>query len=39
MFKNKLTSSGQTITLAVGETYEVKADEVFINGYLYKKKD
>jgi len=39
MFKNKLTSSGQTITLAVGETYEVKADEVFINGYLYKKND
>ena len=39
MIKNKIFYSGQTIDLATGETYTLKTDEVFINGYIYKKKD
>lgn len=36
---NILFSSGTTVQLAVGETYEVKDDEVYINYHPYKKRD
>jgi len=39
MIKNTLYSSGQTVTLADGQTYTLKTDEVFINGHIFKKQD
>ena len=39
MIKNILYGSGQSITLAVGQNYTLKDDEVFINGVIVKKCD
>ena len=39
MIKNILLSSGQTVTLATGQTYDLKDNEVMINGNLYRKSD
>jgi hypothetical protein len=39
MIKNTLHSSGQVITIAVGETYTLKDDEVMINNSIYRKID
>lgn len=36
---NYLISSGNTVTLAVGQTYTVKDNEVYINEQLYRKSD
>ena len=39
MIKNKLFSSGELVTLATGQTYTVKDNEVFLNDSLYRKSD
>lgn len=39
MIKNILLSSGQTITLATGQTYDLKDNEVMVNGNIYRKAD
>lgn len=39
MIKNNLIESGEVITLAVGQTYTLKDNEVFINNSIYLKKD
>lgn len=39
MIKNTLFSSGQVVTLAIGQTYTVKDNEVFLNRTLYRKCD
>jgi hypothetical protein len=36
---NTLFTSGQVVTIAVGETYTLKTDEVMINNSIYKKVD
>jgi hypothetical protein len=36
---NTLFTSAQVITIAVGETYTLKADEVMINNSIYRKVD
>ena len=39
MIKNSIYSSIITVTVAVGETYTLKADEVMINNSIYRKSD
>lgn len=39
MVKNKIFSSGQVITVAQGQDYTLKDDEVYINNHTYKKRD
>lgn len=36
---NKLYSSGQTVTLATGQSYTLKDNEVMIKGVIYRKSD
>ncbi len=36
---NNLFNSGQVVTLATGQTYTLKSDEVFLNEVIYKKVD
>ena len=36
---NTLLTSGQIITIAVGEVYTLKTDEVMINNTIYRKAD
>ena len=36
---NNLYNSGQVVTLATGQTYTLKSDEVFLNEVIYKKVD
>jgi len=36
---NILITSGESIIVAVGETYTIKDNELFLNNSLYKKKD
>lgn len=36
---NTLFSTGQVVTVAVGQTYTLKDNEVMINGVLYRKID
>lgn len=39
MIKNKIFSSGTVIPLAIGESYTLKDNEVFINNVIYRKED
>jgi len=39
VIKNRIYGSSQSVTLATGENYTIKDDEVYINYNLYKKKD
>lgn len=39
MIKNRIFSTGQVITLATGQTYTLKDDEVLINNTILKKRD
>jgi len=39
MIKNTLYSSGQAVTLATGQTYTLKDNEVMINTVIYRKAD
>ncbi len=39
MIKNTLFSTGQVVTLATGQTYTLKSDEVMLNEQIYKKLD
>lgn len=36
---NTILSSGTVVTIAVGETYTIKVNEVMINGQIYRKSD
>ncbi len=39
MIKNTLFSTAQVVTLATGQTYTLKSDEVMLNNQIYKKGD
>jgi len=39
VIKNKIFSSGQVVTIATGQDYTLKDDEVYINNHTYKKRD